>query len=78
MDSKDGTQSESAICFSDVVRRRRIEHNKSVLEKCVTIMREHDKRAEMANFARCGCEFCKVVRHYEPPDAELMHDGGKL
>lgn len=48
---------------------QRMKHNESVLEKCVTIMREHDKRAEKANFARCGCEFCKVVRHYEPPNA---------
>lgn len=52
----------------DAIVRRRLEHNESVLEKCVAIMREHDKRAEMANFARCGCEFCKVVRYYEPPN----------
>lgn len=48
--------------------RRRLEHNESVVEKCVAIMREHDKRAQMANFARCGCEFCKVVRYCDPPN----------
>lgn len=56
---------------------RRHEHNENVLVKCVAIMREHDQRAVMANFARCGCEFCKVVRRYEPPNSVLNNTSAK-
>ena len=73
-------KSEPPVRSSALVRRRH-EHNETVLEKCVAIMREHDKRAEMANFARCGCEFCKVVRYYEPPNVKVCDpahgDAGK-
>lgn len=26
------------------------------------LIRTHDERAKAANFARCGCEFCKPLR----------------
>lgn len=45
----------------------RPENNEQVLERCLAVMREHDKHAEAIGFSRCGCEYCKVVRFYEPP-----------
>lgn len=45
---------------------KRHQHNDRILLQCVAKMREHDQRAAQANLARCGCEYCRIVRYYEP------------